>query len=434
MKITWVNHASFVASSDGLNLICDPWIEGPAFDNGWSLLSKTRFRYDDFAEISHMWFSHEHPDHFSPPNVREIPSDFRKHITVLYHETRDKRVLKFCKSLGFNTGELAGWKNLRPDFRVCCGRQGLIDSWLAIKAGDRTLLNMNDCVFDHPSELESIAHTVGNVDVLFTQFSYANWVGNPGDTESPRRAAKLKLKQLANQVRLFKPKFVVPCASFVWFCHEENAYASQGMNRIHQVYDYCAQNLGVKAVVLYPGDIWHVGEEHDSSSALARYAEDYVALEKSPPLLKSASVPLPKLQEVQRTAWIKTKARNNRHLLRLVPPAVAYLTDLDMNVRVSMRELTPVDKNVPAEIALSSEALQYCYLFDWGGDTLQVNSRYTVPEGRSPRRFFLNFRVPAYNGAGIAFDLPLLFEVGKRYIARKLTRSGTAKGEKAIAS
>jgi len=433
MKITCVNHASFVASSDGVSLICDPWIEGPAFDNGWSLLSKTRFRYEDFAGISHIWFSHEHPDHFSPPNVREIPSDLRKNITVLFHETRDKRVLKFCKSLGFNTEELAGWKNLGPDFKVCCGRQGLIDSWLAIKAGDHTLLNMNDCVFDHPSELEAIAHTVGNIDVLFTQFSYANWVGNPGDSASPRRAAKVKLKQLANQVRLFKPKFVVPCASFVWFCHEENAFASQGMNRIGQVYDYCTQNLGVKTVVLYPGDIWQVGEEYDSGAALAAYARDYAAIDKNPPLLKSPSVPLPKLQEAQRTAWIKTKARNNRHLLRLVPPAIAHLTDLDMNVRVSMRELTPVGKDVPADIALSSEALQYCYLFDWGGDTLQVNGRYTVPEGRSPRRFFLNFRVPAYNGAGIAFDLPLLFEVGKRYIGRKLSR-GTTVAEKVSAS
>src|SRR5690348_5148883 len=118
MKITWVNHASFVASSDGVSLICDPWIEGPASDNGWSLLSKTRFRYEDFAGISHIWFSHEHPDRFSPPNVREIPSDLRKNITVLFHETRDKRVLKFCKSLGFNTEELAGWKNLRPDFKM----------------------------------------------------------------------------------------------------------------------------------------------------------------------------------------------------------------------------------------------------------------------------------------------------------------------------
>src|SRR5436309_2489094 len=96
MRITWVNHASFLASTNGVNLICDPWIEGPAFDNGWSLLAKTKFTYSDFADITYMFFSHEHPDHFSPPNVRSIPEAYRRKITVLFHETRDKRVVNLC--------------------------------------------------------------------------------------------------------------------------------------------------------------------------------------------------------------------------------------------------------------------------------------------------------------------------------------------------
>ena len=427
MKITWVNHASFVTSASKVNLITDPWIEGTAFDNGWALLSTTRFRYKDFSAITHIWFSHEHPDHFSPPNLREIPDDLRRKITVLYHETRDKRVLKFCKALGFEIQELSEWCELGPDFRVCCGREGLIDSWLAVKADGHTILNMNDCVFDDPAELDWIAERVGPVDVLFTQFSYANWVGNPGDLESPRKAAKEKLHQLCSQVRAFQPKYLVPCASFVWFCHEENAYASRGGNRIDRVFEYCTQNLAVKTVVLYPGDRWMVGEEHDSQRALVQYSADYAKLENPQTLMKSGSVPLPKLQDAQRTAWIKLSARNNPHLLRVVPQSIAHLTDLDLKVKVSMRGLTPVDKGARADIALSSEALQYCYLFDWGGDTLQVNGRYTVPAGGNPRRFFLNFRIPAYNGAGIAFDLPLLLDVGKRYLGRKLRRTASAK-------
>jgi L-ascorbate metabolism protein UlaG (beta-lactamase superfamily) len=69
MKIEWVNHASYVLSSKGVNLICDPWLSGSAFNQGWSLLSSSKFRVEDFDRITHVWFSQEHSDHFSPPSL-----------------------------------------------------------------------------------------------------------------------------------------------------------------------------------------------------------------------------------------------------------------------------------------------------------------------------------------------------------------------------
>src|SRR5690606_28781721 len=66
MQIEWVNHASFVVRHEQVALISDPWLFGTAFDDGWSLLSPTRFRPEDFATLTHVWVSHEHPDHFHP--------------------------------------------------------------------------------------------------------------------------------------------------------------------------------------------------------------------------------------------------------------------------------------------------------------------------------------------------------------------------------
>ena len=59
MKITFVNHAGFIIESSGIKMICDPWIEGRSFDNGWELLVASEFSYDDFSTISHIWFSHD---------------------------------------------------------------------------------------------------------------------------------------------------------------------------------------------------------------------------------------------------------------------------------------------------------------------------------------------------------------------------------------
>jgi len=93
MFIRWVNHASFIVETDRARLICDPCIEGTAFNDGWRLLSPTQFSYRDFERITHIWFSHEHPDHFAPPNLRKIPEEYRRRITVLSHGTD-------CNSVG----------------------------------------------------------------------------------------------------------------------------------------------------------------------------------------------------------------------------------------------------------------------------------------------------------------------------------------------
>jgi len=129
--IEWVNHASYIFEHEGTRLLCDPWLEGTAFHDSWSLLSPTLFRYEGFGRVTHIWFSHEHPDHFSPPVLRKVPSDLRKRIVVLYHQTRDKRVVNFCRGLGFkDVVELRPGEYLRigTDFDVMCFPSGGLDS------------------------------------------------------------------------------------------------------------------------------------------------------------------------------------------------------------------------------------------------------------------------------------------------------------------
>ena len=425
MQITWVNHASFVANIDGVRLISDPWIEGSAFDNGWSLLSKSKFGFHDFRDIQYVFFSHEHPDHFSPPNLRCIPEEYRRNITVLFHETKDKRVVKFCKGSQFRTMELPTnvWVQLTDDAAVLCGRQGLIDSWLAVREKGQTLLNLNDCVFDDDAELERIYELVGAPDVLLTQFSYANWVGNPGDWLSHREHARKKLNDMKRQVRFLRPKAIIPCASFVWFSHAENFFANREANRIGDVFKYLTQNVGITTVVLYPGDVWEVGAEIDCTVALARYAIDYTAIETAP-LTTADTVPLEKLRNAHQAYRRKISAKNSRLLLSAIPSCTVHITDLRLTVQVSILGGLQLSKNQSdvADICLSSEALQYCYLFDWGGDTVAVNGRYTVPPGGNPRKFFWNFRVPTYNSTGQEFDVGLMAAIGGRYMRQMLHR------------
>jgi UDP-MurNAc hydroxylase len=430
MHITWVNHASFIAHSGSIAVLSDPWIEGAVFDNGWSLLSKTKFTFDDFAGVTHIFFSHEHPDHFNPPNIRQIPEASRRNIRVLFHETRDKRVVRYCNSLGFATQELPEdvWISLSENVEVLCGRNGRIDSWLAVRADGKTILNLNDCVFDYDSELLRISKLVGRPEVLFTQFSYANWVGNPDDYEEHRRHARAKLLQMKRQVEVLRPEMLVPCASFVWFSHQENYFANREANRIDDVYRFATEEIPVKTVVLYPGDVWNTSDgPADSSEALRHYREDYAAIERRP-LIRSESVSLEKLQNAYHSFRRKLVARNKQAFLYAIPASIVLVSDLGIKLGISaLNGIQVLGDGETPDITLSSEALLYCYLYDWGGDTLAINGRYVVPPGGNPARFFLNFRVPAYNATGLQFDIPLMLDIARRYVGRKFGISAIQK-------
>jgi UDP-MurNAc hydroxylase len=407
--LTWVNHASFVVEFQGVRLITDPWLEGTVFNAGWTLLSPTRLRYEGFENVTHIWFSHEHPDHFTPPNLRRIPEEYRRRIKVLFHETRDKRVIDVCKELGFETQELPEGKkvSLAPGFDLLSGCQSLLDSWMAIFAEGKTILNMNDCDFPDEGDLFKIKEQVGPVDVLLSQFSYASWIGNPDDLANQATHAERKLAEMRRQIQLFKPSWFIPFASFIYFSHAENFFMNKSVNRIGDVYQYTSGELRTPTLVFYPGDKWSVGEPWDSTASIRNYESDFAqALQSTPE--QSPNVPLAKLQEAATAFLEKNRARNNRLLLRMLPRSVVRIRDLNLDVELSYRHgLRQVTGRRP-DIITSSDSLMYCLKFDWGGNTLEINGRYEAPVGGKTERFFRIFRVAEYNIAGQTLNLRLL--------------------------
>jgi DNA-binding transcriptional MerR regulator len=401
MWIEWVNHASFILESGEMRLICDPWLEGTICDNGWRLLSPTRTLYEDFSTITHIWFSHEHPDHFNPPNLRKIPEAYRRSVTILFHHTRDKRVINFCKSLGFKIQELPELQKVEiaEGVTLLSGMQDLIDSWMSIQAEGKTLLNMNDCAFDRSSDLEAIRKTNGKVDLLLSQFSFANWIGNPDELESHQRQVQRKRAEMARQIRLFTPAQFIPFASFVYFCHAENFHMNSRMHRIRDAYEYAANELQVPTIVLYPKDRWEVGAPHDSSDALRSYDLDYErALAASP--VTSDPVDITRLRAAATAMFTKCAANNNRAILYAFTPAVVRLSDLGVDVELSFRRRWSQVSRKQPDIITSSESLLNCLITDWGGETLMMNGRFQAPPGGKPDRFFRIFKVLRHNSIG----------------------------------
>ena len=253
-----------------------------------------------------------------------------------------------------------------------------------------------------------------------TQFSISAWDGNAENIDRRMAGAQAMLDRAVLQARTLNARHVVPFASFVWFCHEENAYMNSAIRPVGDVADILRTQTAAQPVVLYPGDRWEIGSAMDSSTAIARYAGDVLSL-GSRPALTSGQIDLATLQQAadrfgaylmkdrsQLRLRLNAVRLNAAHQRRIRPgapmlgrlaalrevmmmrirPARIWLTDTETSLEYCLlRGLERV--SMPREscdITLSSGALFFAFKFLWGGETLQINGRFRemYPEGRVP--------------------------------------------------
>lgn len=435
-SIEWINHASYLVAFRGSRLIVDPWLFGSAFDDGWDLLSETSFRMERFSEITHIWFSHEHPDHFAPPVLAAVPESVRKGITVLFQETADKRVVTFCKKLGFAVIELPERERvqLAPDLSIVCGKAGRVDSWSLLDVDGYKVLNVNDCIIDSDVRALSVLECTGAVDLLLSQFSYAGWIGNPEDKAQRELAAREKFRRLAIQVRIFQPSVLIPFASFVYFSHEENRYLNDSINDIGTTFRYIDEHTDAAPVVMYPGDLWSPGQEHDNAGALERYRPDY---ELGIKRYHSSREPVDEGELVELAdSYVRGLRRKNNSLVLLVlryglarwgfGPIDIRFVDTGRTARFDLwRGLKFCDGE--EDIAMWTRSLAYILQFEWGIGTVQVNGRFRLVAG-TERQFNRVFMIGALNSTGRQLSVQYL----ARRVLQKLLRGRGSRPDKSL--
>lgn len=418
MKLHWINHASFIVDTQDTRLLCDPWFEGRAFNDSWALLAPTCIDDASLSQVTHLWFSHEHPDHFNLPTLKRLPAAFKERVQVFFQTTLDQRVVAALRKLGFaKVQELdqqpvalgAGVSLLGPPFL-----HG--DSWSLVRGPDASLLNLNDCNTNRQT-LDVIAAQCGPIDVLVTQFSYAAWAGNKGDEVAHRDAAAAVVDRLVEQCEVLRPRYVVLAASFVWFCHPDNFHMNAHANRIGDVVRSVRERCAAQAIVLYPGDTWVVGAEHDPGPAIQRYQSDQDRVAEHA-LTPARHVPEAELLAHGRD-FLRRLIKHNRTLrLFLLAPTRIQVSDLGKHfILHPLRGFVevPSGDKIP-DVELGSDALDFAFRFGWGGETLIVSGRYVVPKGGNFARFHEYFNIAADNNRGHRF--PGLLKTMLRTAAR----------------
>jgi L-ascorbate metabolism protein UlaG (beta-lactamase superfamily) len=422
VTIEWINHAGYLLEYNGTGLVVDPWLDGPVFDSGWDLLAPTSFDDQDWLRASHVWFSHEHPDHFHPPSLMSIPSNVRDNLEVLFQDTGDERVVDWCSNRFGSVTELrpGQWITIGDGIEVLCGPHDNGDSWLAVRTPAGLVLNLNDCVVSTAAECDQIMRQTGRPDVLLSQFSYANWTGNPGDLAAMNAAAEEKMKWLLVQIDRFQPQVTIPFASFVWFGHEDNAHLNDGVLPLDEIIKRL-RNAGANVQLLYPGDRWAIGKPDDelTAKAIARYQDDVQRHSTGDPR-PGETVPIDELTAVA-GKWAEDLRHQNGRAVRLLPSARIHLSDYDSTFRLNSRGLTPADVDPDhCDLKVRSDALRAALKVSYGGRTLDINGRFAVPPNGHYSRFKALATLAAFNAREESWR-EVLLTVQRRTMARALS-------------
>jgi UDP-MurNAc hydroxylase len=409
--IEWINHASFTVRSGRTALVCDPWLFGTAFNDGWDLVAPSQHTPPDIAKAGNVWFSHVHPDHFAPRVLKAMSKQERRSTQVYFQRTSDQQVAKFCRGIGFPVTEVGNGQtvSIGPDFRLTVGRVPFYDSWALIETADARILNLNDCVLNRPRDLRRLADRVGRIDVLLTQFSYANWIGGSGDIELRVQAAAEKLDWMRMQLAVLQPAACIPFASFVWFSHADNVYLNDCRNHVEDAV-HVIEAAGARPVVLFPGQTWQVGEAHDPVPAIKRYEQQWDPGTRT--LHDSPTIDWEELTYLADACVRRLSKRNNRIWLRVAArlgigaPIAIRITDLGRTACFDPLRGLSASTATP-DISLGSQSLAYTLKFDWGADTLSVNGRFqATPAGY--RKMLRTFGPPLLNNNGRVLGFRLL--------------------------
>lgn len=378
-----MGHASVLVEAGPVRLLSDPWYGGPAFNESWSLHPQPKVPEDLFDGVTHLWISHEHPDHLSIPTLRSIPEERRAEITLLYQRHWSGAVFEWVSSLGFGRAvELRHGEelDLEGGVRVRLFQVRHEDAALAVHHEGTTVFNLND---GKPSAgtLRRLRQRLGPIDVLLTQFSPAGWPGNPDDDDQLAATSAKALAQLVRQTDVLAPRHVVPFASFVRFSHEENAFMNRSINRMDRVRDAIGT---VRTAVLAPGDTWHVDEAPAGcAAAVARYVEAVDAIPDQP-LTSHGPVPFDDVVGAAEGQMAAFHRAYHAALLRRIGPVTFDLTDLGRSLTLHVGAGT-VDEGTPEEtpgrIEVSSQAAWYSFEHRWGVPTLLISGRFRLPAG-----------------------------------------------------
>ncbi len=423
-SLQFINHASVSIKSNKINLLTDPWYFGSVFHDGWNLIYENS--EDEIIKtlnnITHIWISHEHPDHFSVPFFIKF-KDFlkEKSIKILFQKTKDKRVIKFLNNLGLNTTELEIGKEylLDKNFKIKCIKFGFYDSAILINLNGKKIFNLNDCDISNLKDIIDLKGKHGTCDVLLTQFSYAAWKGDKNNQKWEKKAAEEKINTILNQANILNAKTVIPFASFIKFSNIRNHYLNRNSNTPDIVKNKTKKSE-INIVFFKPyeeQELIGIKQNEDSMN----FWRDEIKKSNQKNLLdykkKISSNELNESFTLYRNRIFKKNSYLFIKMLSMIPYMRAFnkiiikVDDLQQNFILDLFSKKLVNTNLNHDISMSSESLNFIFKNSFGFDTLTVNGCFDLGHKNGFIKSSKILAIENLNNLGIYFDLKIFMNL-----------------------
>lgn len=358
-SFTFLNHACFLVRTDGALLVADPWLEGAVFDDAWGLLDTST---SDAALIDilngagvpvYVWCSRAGPDRLALPFLRRFRSEFRGIATFLYRPGRDLRLGEELRRQRLPVAECPDGVTvgLAGGLRLTALANGDGDTACLIGCAGRHILHLGDRALPTAAACQALAPRIARIapriDLLLSSFGTMGWCGNPDGFAVREGAARAAIERLAAQIERFRPRLVVPVASFARFARADNAWLNGGRLSPREVFENARlEPLRGLLRCLAPGDT--VDLQHDTPATLA--ARHEAALDhwsacwrnRPPPLARPPQASLGELKAAfsrYREGIAASLPALPALLERLgvIRPLLLHLPDLRQNVELSYR-------------------------------------------------------------------------------------------------
>lgn len=377
MELSMIGHSSviFRDGTSGIGILCDPWLSGRVFNNGWAQSPESVLSPRDLDGVTHLFISHEHPDHLHFPSLKSFPAAFKERVVIVFQKLHERKVPDALAKLGYrNIRCLAHLEELKinDQFSIYIYQHRHLDSALLIKSGSRFYVNLNDAELSY-AECTHLRRRFGDCDLLLTQFSIA---GSDGVDDLLPAAGEAVLEKVLQQADALHARTVVPFASFMYFCSPDNAHLNQYLNKVVDV-KRRLQDRKLRCHLLFPGsslaDVDHINTEDDE----ARFTSHEQSAEKTMFPLEPA-VPAAELISVIEDRIARWKMHFPSFLIGKMGTVVVWVPDLDRRLKVNFPAGTATETDEPALMQIHSQPLKFAFAEPFGIQTLGVSGRYRL--------------------------------------------------------
>lgn len=406
MELSMIGHSSvmFRDARSGIGILCDPWLSGRVFNNGWAQSPESVLSPADLDRVTHLFISHEHPDHLHFPTLKSFPTAFKERVVILFQKLHEGKVPAALNKLGYrNIRCLAHLEEckLTEQLSIYIYQHRHLDSALLLKSDGHFYLNLNDAELSY-EECVRLRKRFGDCDLLLTQFSIA---GSDGIEDLLPAAGEDVLEKVLKQAEGLQAKTVIPFASFMYFCAPDNAHLNRYVNKVVDV-KRLLSSRNLRCHLLFPGsslpDVDHIDTPDDED----RFnAHEQMAERKIYPL--EDTIPVAELIPVIEARIAKWKANFPGLLIRRMGTVVVRVTDLERSLKLNFAAGTVTKTDEPALIHVNSQPLKFAFEAPFGVQTLGVSGRYRL-ERRTPQWRTVRI-VSSLHNAGISLTARGLF-------------------------